>query len=113
MAEAHQAVRSDLERKMCLSCGHRGRHLQGEKGLITVQCPACGADLYARPPRSYAELEGFIPPTPRRISVAAPPHARPPEAPATSARLAERAIFWSIGLVFIAVSGAGILATLI
>lgn len=22
-------------------------------------CPACGCDLYARPPRSYAELEGF------------------------------------------------------
>ena len=28
--------------------------------LTTFECPSCGADLYARPPRSYAELEGFV-----------------------------------------------------
>ena len=44
---------------MCLSCGHDGRDLQGEGGPASWSCPRCGADLYARPPRSYAELEGL------------------------------------------------------
>jgi hypothetical protein len=44
---------------MCLCCGHAGRTLQGDRGLTTFECPSCGEDLYARPPRSYAELEGL------------------------------------------------------
>lgn len=27
---------------------------------MTVRCPKCNADLYARPPRSYAEMEGLV-----------------------------------------------------
>jgi len=45
--------------KTCLSCGYRGPALQGPARAL--RCPGCGADLYARPPRSYAELEGFLP----------------------------------------------------
>jgi len=45
--------------KTCLSCGYRGSSIQGRRRAI--RCPGCGADLYTRPPRSYAELEGFVP----------------------------------------------------
>jgi hypothetical protein len=45
--------------KACLACGYRGPSLQGR--TRAVRCPSCGADLYSRPPRSYAELEGFVP----------------------------------------------------
>lgn len=44
---------------MCLDCGYRGRELQGERILVTFTCPSCQADLYARPARSYAEMEGL------------------------------------------------------
>jgi hypothetical protein len=57
-------VRHDLDRRhtlrVCCACGYRGRELQGERGLGVFSCPSCGGDLYARPARSYAELEGFI-----------------------------------------------------
>lgn len=43
--------------RLCLSCGYRGPELQGDSGVFV--CPSCGTDLYARPPRSYAELEGL------------------------------------------------------
>ncbi|MEM8835974.1 MAG: hypothetical protein AAGD00_09160 [Planctomycetota bacterium] len=33
---------------------------------MTFTCPACGEDLYARPARSYAELEGLLDPPARR-----------------------------------------------
>ena len=49
--------------KACLACGYRGPSLQGR--ARAVRCPSCGADLYSRPPRSYAELEGFVPMTER------------------------------------------------
>lgn len=45
---------------MCLGCGFDGRELQGERGRFTFVCPCCGEDLYARPPRSYAQLEGLV-----------------------------------------------------
>ena len=45
--------------KTCLACGYRGPSLQGPDRA--VRCPSCGEDHYSRPPRSYAELEGFIP----------------------------------------------------
>ena len=53
--------------KTCLSCGYRGAALQGSgrgsgrNASRALRCPGCGTDLYARPPRSYAELEGFVP----------------------------------------------------
>lgn len=48
-----------LQARACLRCGYRGPELQGDLGERTYTCPACTEDLYTRPPRSYAELEGL------------------------------------------------------
>ena len=44
---------------MCLGCGFDGRGLQTGHAEPAWKCPKCGADLYSRPPRSYAEMEGL------------------------------------------------------
>ena len=44
---------------MCLGCGFDGRGLQTGHTEPAWKCPKCGADLYSRPPRSYAEMEGL------------------------------------------------------
>jgi predicted RNA-binding Zn-ribbon protein involved in translation (DUF1610 family) len=54
-----------MDRRRCLACGHAGRKLQGRHAERTFVCPACGADLYARPARAYADLEGFSAPPSR------------------------------------------------
>lgn len=54
------ALSRRLTRRTCLKCGHHGPLLQGAVGLTTRVCPGCGADLCARPPRSYAEMEGLV-----------------------------------------------------
>jgi predicted RNA-binding Zn-ribbon protein involved in translation (DUF1610 family) len=58
-----RAVRSELparfQLRTCLRCGYCGPELQSDRGERTFACPACGEDLYARPARSYAELEGL------------------------------------------------------
>ncbi len=59
MPLAYQDVPARLRQRCCLICGYDGPELQGDIGDETYRCPACDADLYARPPRSYAELEGF------------------------------------------------------
>lgn len=48
---------------MCLDCGFDGPELQPSSRSLTFVCPGCGSDLYARPPRSYAEMEGLAPST--------------------------------------------------
>lgn len=70
MPLAYQDVPARLRQRCCLICGYDGPELQGDTAEGTYRCPACDADLYARPPRSYAELEGFI---------AGPPAAKPSE----------------------------------
>lgn len=45
---------------MCLCCGHDGTELQGQLAATSFICPSCGADLYARPPRTYAQMEGIV-----------------------------------------------------
>ncbi|MCL4220033.1 MAG: hypothetical protein KJZ65_01550 [Phycisphaerales bacterium] len=52
-----RATRVDLARRRCLRCGYDGPAVQD--GSIEFLCPHCGQDLYARPPRSYLELEGI------------------------------------------------------
>ncbi|MGQ0628372.1 MAG: hypothetical protein ACT4PL_09775 [Phycisphaerales bacterium] len=52
-------LRSSTQRRMCLSCGTRAHVLDHHESLAVFRCPSCGADLYARPPRSYAEMEGL------------------------------------------------------
>lgn len=48
-----------LARRMCLACGFSGRAIQNASRETAWLCPRCGTDLYARPPRSYAELEAL------------------------------------------------------
>lgn len=52
-----------LDDRCCLTCGYRGRELQGRRGQDRLVCPRCRQDLYARPIRSYAEMEGLSEPT--------------------------------------------------
>jgi hypothetical protein len=59
MARLGTVMPAHLHRRMCLSCGFDGRALQGEGQEGIWVCPKCGSDLYARPPRSYAELEAL------------------------------------------------------
>lgn len=51
---------SSLTCKTCLACGYRGPELQGRRGRHQFVCPGCGTDLYERPARCYAELEGLV-----------------------------------------------------
>lgn len=116
MAQANKAIRVEHERKMCLACGYRGRILQGERGLITFQCPSCGCDLYARPPRSYAELEGFVVPAPARHPILAiPATARPHNRRRRAHRglIAERLLAVSIGITLGVATTGGLLAILL
>lgn len=57
--EADPAYLTD---RCCLTCGFRGRELQGRRGRERLVCPQCRQDLYARPARTYAEMEGLIEP---------------------------------------------------
>jgi predicted RNA-binding Zn-ribbon protein involved in translation (DUF1610 family) len=119
MPTTRPAITAEQARKKCLACGFDGRALQGERGRLTFECPSCGADLYARPPRSYAELEGLVEadsfhdhlaPTPRAILTRSRPlHRRPPSARRAGVAL-ERLLAVSIGVVFVVASVAGALA---
>lgn len=60
MPRTRPALPAELERRLCLRCGYRGRLLQGDRGRMRFTCPACRCDLYARPARSYAEMEGLL-----------------------------------------------------
>ncbi|MFG0274640.1 MAG: hypothetical protein ACF8QF_06255 [Phycisphaerales bacterium] len=61
MAGVRQAGGVRLNQKMCLACGYGGPEVQGPLALVKYRCPSCQADLYARPPRSYAQMEGLAP----------------------------------------------------
>ncbi len=54
---ASQAYLTD---RCCLTCGFRGRELQGRRGQERLTCPQCRQDLYTRPARTYAEMEGLV-----------------------------------------------------
>lgn len=57
-----------LTDRCCLTCGYRGRELQGRRGQERLVCPQCRQDLYSRPARTYAEMEGLAQPCPRATS---------------------------------------------
>lgn len=59
MARAASVMPLRLARRMCLSCGFDGRAIQNHSRETEWVCPRCGSDLYARPPKSYAELEAL------------------------------------------------------
>jgi hypothetical protein len=46
--------------RICLGCGYDGAEMQQDGENRVFRCPCCRADLYARPPRSYAQLEGMV-----------------------------------------------------
>ncbi len=52
-----------LRRKICVACGYDGPAIRGDLDEINYACPHCHQDLYARPPMSYAEMEGLVPVT--------------------------------------------------
>ena len=60
MAQFTTAISDRLYARRCLRCGHEGEELQRDGAMRVFDCPACGEDLYARPPRSYAEMEGLV-----------------------------------------------------
>lgn len=74
MARVGSPTAVRLQRRMCLSCGFDGSAIQNESREHGWVCPRCNADLYARPPRSYAELEGLNE-TPARPEVVLRPRA--------------------------------------
>lgn len=47
---------SRLHQRQCVACGYSGRFVDrpGQSA-----CPRCDCDFAARPPRSYAEMEGL------------------------------------------------------
>lgn len=59
MASVGQTIPQWVRRRVCLSCGFAGKSLQADAPQTCWTCPRCGVDLYQRPPRSYAEMEGL------------------------------------------------------
>lgn len=95
---------------MCLSCGFDGRSLQSEHRETGWVCPRCGTDLYSRPPRSYADLEGLSDSS-RLFAAEAAAHEIMVLQNQRAARASrrERAML-AIGLMALAVVAAGLLA---
>ena len=70
-----RVIRADaptrLRRRICVACGYDGPEIEGDLGHVSFRCPECGQDIYARPPMTYLEMEGFVP-----MARADPPEAR-------------------------------------
>ncbi len=65
-----RSSRPAASRRVCVYCGFSGLAIQVGGDLTEFRCPRCQGDLYARPPRSYLEMEGFVaPPPPGRTPV--------------------------------------------
>ena len=55
-------TRAHLGVRRCLACGYAGRFAQAAHTASAQgadHCPRCGCDFHARPPKSYAEMEGL------------------------------------------------------
>ena len=58
-------------RRRCVQCG---LSVEAISATQVHECPRCGCDLQARPPRSYAEMEGLFEldePTPAMVDAVA------------------------------------------
>src|ERR1043165_7742892 len=75
--KARRKVPARLKTRTCLSCGYDGPSLQRHRGHAAFSCPCCGQDLDARPPRSYAEMEGLRTKRRGRIKLRRKKHSRP------------------------------------
>ena len=90
------------ERPLLLTCGYRGRELQGRRGQERLACPRCCQDLYTRPARTYAEMEGPAQPA-RAMS---PPTTAPGRRRLSLIRLAG-GLLGSVGLMLTRSGGRG------
>jgi len=102
-----------MKQQRCVGCGLRaiaGNSSDSHRGL----CPRCGIDWVKRPPRSYAELEGFevsFSTDPDRTTAARSP-ARVLPAHKRLFRILEVGLFLLVVLVALAVASANIVAAL-
>ncbi len=100
--------------RMCLACGRRGPEFQGDVADGPFECPSCHADLYARPPRSYAEMEGIEPTAPdarwARARRADRPD-QPPRVPHPLLRIPLGLLIIGVGAAWAAVSLAAVALT--
>lgn len=87
MSLARVEIQGHLWQRVCLSCGFRGPELQRDDEHAAYHCPGCGQDLYARPPRSYAEMEGLARPAPPAPACLVTPPCRPASPPRRRSRL--------------------------
>lgn len=85
-------------RRRCVGCGLAAEAINA--GSID-ECPRCGCDLSARPPRSYAEMEGLF-----ELDAAEVPE----PAALARARADAAAARWLLVVGAVAVAGAGTLA---
>jgi hypothetical protein len=102
MAGSLKTVSTRLARRRCVSCGYDGALLRN--GLAD-RCVRCGCDLYERPARSYAEMEGFV-------EIEPEPEDLTPSPPATAeeARTIERWLVLCLGSAILIVAAATLLA---
>ena len=84
-------------RRRCVQCGLAADSIESSN---RDQCPRCGCDLAARPPRSYAEMEGLFELPPTTVAVDAQVRAR---ADAASAR-------WLLVVVAVGIAAIATLA---
>ncbi|MBT8484677.1 MAG: hypothetical protein HKO59_09025 [Phycisphaerales bacterium] len=59
MRSSTTLIGAHLHVRRCVACGYDGSYL-GD--LAADHCSQCGCDFRARPPRSYAEMEGLAGP---------------------------------------------------
>ena len=52
-----KSLREHLYSRRCMMCGYDGPQVQNHDLDFCIEC---GTDLRHRPPRSYAEMEGFL-----------------------------------------------------
>lgn len=74
--------------------------MQGDPAALNYECPACSADLYARPPRSYFEMEGITEPSPP-VGAALPVPDHHAADPGRFMSIAETCVLASITLVVV------------
>lgn len=85
-------------RRRCVGCGLAAEAINA--GSID-ECPRCGCDLSARPPRSYAEMEGLFDLDAAEV---------PEPAALARARADAAAARWLLVVGAVALAGAGSLA---
>lgn len=102
-----------ITQRRCVGCGLRaesGTTVDAPRGL----CPRCGVDWVHRPPRSYAELEGFEIAASPEQDLATEPSERSNRRMRSRRffRMVEVGLFLTLILVALAVASANIVGAL-